>query len=324
MLIYLIVSLFAFLMTLIVTPVVIRICRKYGIVDRPDERRIHKEPIPRLGGIAVIVSVIFTVLSFTTLILLFDPEFFKVKYFKYDFLQIIGILFALFIITLVGIMDDLFDIQAKIKLLFQFICANILYFTGSKITFLSSFTSYPVFVGDFLSYVLTVLWIVGLTNAINLIDGMDGALAGISAITSFTLGLLAIIQGQTVLAVFVFTLGGSLLGFLRYNFNPAKIFLGDTGSMFIGMFMSIVSLLGYFKKATLISLIIPIIVFAIPIFDTLWAIIRRILKGQHIFQPDKEHIHHKLLQLGLNQKQAAFILYFITIFLSAVAIMIIK
>ncbi|MCS7243945.1 MAG: MraY family glycosyltransferase [Candidatus Calescibacterium sp.] len=324
MLAYIIIFTLSFLVVLFVTPVVIRVCKQYNIVDNPDERRIHKEPIPRLGGISVIVSVIFSVLFFVMLILFFEPEFFKVKYFKYDFLQIVGIVFSLFVITLVGIMDDLFQIDAKKKLLFQILCANVLYFTGSKITFLSNLGNYPVVIGDFLGYVLTILWIVGLTNAINLIDGMDGALAGIAAITSFTLGLLAVIQGQTVLAVFVFALSGSLLGFLRYNFNPAKIFLGDTGSLFIGMFMSIVSLLGYFKKATIISLLVPVIIFAIPIFDTLWAILRRIVKRQHIFQPDKEHIHHKLLQLGLNQKQAAFILYFITIFLSVVAVVLIK
>lgn len=319
MLIYIIVVFWGLIFSLLLTPLVMKFCHKYGVVDIPDERRIHDKPTPRIGGLAIIISLIFTTLILAMFILYFEPKFFRVKYFSYDFLQITGIVFALFLTFLVGLWDDLFGLSAKKKLFYQFLAANVLFFTGSKVAFLSSFPN-----GELLSYVITVFWIVGLTNAINLIDGMDGALTGIAAITSFTLGILAVIQGQTVLAVFVFALGGSLLGFLKYNFNPAKIFLGDTGSLFIGMFMSIVSLLGYFKKATLVSLLIPILIFAIPIFDTLFAIVRRALRKQHIFQPDKEHIHHKLLRLGLNQKQAAFLLYFITVFLSFIAIWIIR
>lgn len=320
MLIYLAVLLLSFIFSVKFTPLVIKFCHRYGIVDIPDERRIHKQPIPRIGGIAVIASILFTCLIISMVILYFEPSFFRVKYFRYDFLQIVGIMFALLLILVVGFWDDVFGVRAKVKLLFQFLAANVLYFTGSKIMFLSSI---PVY-GEVLSYIVTVLWIIGLTNAINLIDGMDGALAGIACISSFTLGVLAVMQGQTVLAVFIFSLCGSLLGFLIFNFNPAKIFLGDTGSLFVGMFMSIVSILGYFKKATLVSLLVPIIIFAIPIFDTVWAIVRRVLKGRHIFEPDKEHIHHKLLQFGLNQKQAALILYAVTLFLSVVAFLMVR
>ncbi|MFN3995085.1 MAG: glycosyltransferase family 4 protein [bacterium] len=325
MIVYFFVFFLSLIITLLITPKVIEFCRRYGIVDNPDERRIHKEPVPRLGGVAVIISITFTVLILGILVLWFEPEFFKVKYFNYDFLQILGIIFSLFLISLVGLWDDTFGLSAKEKLLSQLLIGNVLYFTGSKISFLSGL---PILGGgvwsEVFSYLLTVFWVVGLINAINLIDGMDGALSGIGGIIGFTLGVIAVIQGQTVLAVFAFALSGSLIGFLKYNFNPAKIFLGDTGSLFIGTFMSIFSLLGYFKKVTVISLLVPVIIFALPIIDTAWAIVRRIIKKRNIFHPDKEHIHHKLLDFGLNQRQAAILLYFITVFLSFVAVMLIK
>jgi len=324
MLIYFLIFLASSIISIIITPYVIKFCKKYNIVDIPDKRKIHKEPIPRLGGLAVIISIIITIVTFFTLINLIEPSFFKIKYFKYSLTQIVGIIVSLITITLVGIIDDIKNLQAKTKLLFQFLVANILFFTGTKISFITILNSNPVHLTDLLSYVLTILWIVGLTNAINLIDGLDGALSGISSIISFTLGIIAISQGQTVLALFAFSLSGALIGFLKYNFNPAKIFLGDTGSLFIGMYLSIISILGYFKKATVISLVVPLVLFAIPILDTLLAIIRRIIKKQHIFKPDKEHIHHKLLQMGLSQKQAALILYFITIFLSIIALYFVK
>lgn len=324
MIAYLLVFSISLVLSLIITPLTIKFCKQFNIVDIPDKRKIHKDPIPRMGGLAVIISTFLSILIFSSITIFFYPEFFKIKYFKYDIIQVLGIISSLSLITLVGMIDDIRGLKAKNKLIFQFLSANILFFTGTKITFITLLNNHFLHLGDVLSYILTILWVIGLTNAINLIDGMDGALAGIGAIISFSLGILAIIQGQTVLAVFVFALSGSLISFLKYNFNPAKVFLGDTGSLFIGMFMSIISILGYFKKATLISIAIPVIIFAIPILDTLFAIIRRIIKRQHIFQPDKEHIHHKLLQYGFNQKQAAFILYFITIFLSIIAITIIK
>lgn len=324
MIVYILVFSISLVLSLLITPLIIKFCKQFNIVDIPDKRKIHKDPIPRMGGLAVIISTFLSILIFSSITIFFYPEFFKIKYFKYDIIQVLGIISSLSLITLVGMIDDIKELKAKTKLIFQFLSANILFFTGTKITFITLLNNHFLHLGDVLSYILTILWVIGLTNAINLIDGMDGALAGIGAIISFSLGILAIIQGQTVLAIFVFALSGSLTGFLKYNFNPAKVFLGDTGSLFIGMFMSIISILGYFKKATLISIAIPVIIFAIPIFDTLFAIIRRIIKRQHIFQPDKEHIHHKLLQYGFNQKQAAFILYFITIFLSIIAITIIK
>jgi len=324
MLVYFTVFLSSLALALLLTPYVINFCQKHKIVDLPDKRKIHKEPIPRLGGLAIILSILITTLSFFVFISITEPSFFKIKYFKYDLFQIGGIIISLLIMTCVGIVDDIIDLKAKVKLFFQFLVANILFFTGTKINFITSLANNSIPLADFISYILTILWIVGLINAINLIDGLDGALAGIGAIISFTLGIIAIIQGQTVLALFVFSLSGALVGFLRYNFNPAKIFLGDTGSLFIGTYLSIISILGYFKKATLISLIVPLIIFALPILDTFLAIIRRLIRKQHIFQADKDHIHHKLLQAGFNQKQAALILYFITIFLSIIAIVVVK
>lgn len=324
MLIYISVFLTSLAICLVITPFVINFAKKYNIVDKPDIRKIHKEPTPRIGGLAIIISIILTSLFYLTFLYIFDPNFLVLKYFKYKFNQILGLFLSFFLILITGILDDIKDLSAIKKLLIQILIANILFFTGTKVEFFSINNYSIIVLNDIISYVFTILWVIGLMNAINLLDGLDGLLSGVSFIISITLGLLAIINGQTVLAIIIFSLSGALLGFLKYNFNPAKIFLGDTGSLFIGLFMAVISILGYFKKATIISFIIPILIFALPILDTTLAIIRRILKKQPIFKPDKEHLHHLLLKFGLSQKQTAIIFYIITLLLSIIAISIAK
>ncbi len=323
MLIYLSVFLTSLLICFLITPFIINIAKKYNIVDKPDIRKIHKEPIPRIGGLAIIISIFLTSLFYLTTLYIFDPSFLVLKYFKYKFTQIIGLILSFLVILITGVLDDIKDLSATKKLIIQLLVSNILFFTGTKVEFFI-FSPSELVLNNIISYVFTVLWVVGLMNAINLLDGLDGLLSGVSFIISITLGVLAIVKGQTVLAIIIFSLAGALLGFLRYNFNPAKIFLGDTGSLFIGLFMSVISILGYFKKATLISFIIPILIFALPILDTILAIVRRILKKQPIFKPDKEHLHHLLLKSGLSQKQTAILFYLITLLLSILVISIAK
>ncbi|MCX7871190.1 MAG: undecaprenyl/decaprenyl-phosphate alpha-N-acetylglucosaminyl 1-phosphate transferase [bacterium] len=322
MLIYISVFLTSLLICFLITPVIINIAKRYNIVDKPDIRKIHKEPIPRIGGLAIIISIIFTSFFYLTTLYIFDPNFLVLKYFKYKFTQILGLVISFLVILITGILDDIKDLSAKKKLIIQLLVGNILFFTGTKVDFFI-FPSDTI-LNNIINYIFTVLWVVGLMNAINLLDGLDGLLSGVSFIISITLGVLAIAKGQTVLAIIIFSLSGALLGFLRYNFNPAKIFLGDTGSLFIGLFMSVISILGYFKKATFISFVIPILIFALPILDTILAIIRRALKKQPIFKPDKEHLHHLLLKSGLSQKQTVTIFYIITLLLSILVISIAK
>ncbi|MGB9638385.1 MAG: glycosyltransferase family 4 protein [bacterium] len=323
MLIYFLVFLTSLALSLIITPFIIKFAKKYNIVDKPDIRKIHKEPIPRIGGLAIIISILFTSLFYLTFLYIFDSNFLVLKYFKYKFNQILGLFLSFLLILITGILDDIKDLSAIKKLFIQILIANILFFTGTRVEFFT-FSNLIISLNDIISYVFTVLWVVGLMNAINLLDGLDGLLSGVSFIISITLGLLAISKGQTVLAIIIFSLSGALLGFLRYNFNPAKIFLGDTGSLFIGLFMAVISILGYFKKATIISFIIPILIFALPILDTILAIIRRILRKQSIFKPDKGHLHHLLLKIGLSQKQTAIVFYIITLLLSIIVISIAK
>ncbi len=323
MTIYFLVFLTSLAICLITTPFVIKLANKYNIVDKPDTRKIHKEPIPRIGGLSIIISVLFTSLFYLAFLYIFDPNFLVLKYFKYKFTQIVGLVLSFIIILITGILDDIKELSAIKKLFIQILIANILFFTGTKVEFFT-FNSIIISLNEIISYVFTILWVVGLMNAINLLDGLDGLLSGVAFIISITLGILAIINGQTVLAIIIFSLAGALLAFLRYNFNPAKIFLGDTGSLFIGLFMAVISILGYFKKATIISFIIPILIFSLPILDTTLAIIRRLIKKQPIFKPDKEHLHHILLRSGLSQKQTAIIFYLVTLLLSILVISIAK
>lgn len=321
MIVYILVFLTSLLISFLITPQVIKLAKKYDIVDKPDSRKIHTENIPRIGGLSIIISLILSISFYLSILYIFDPNFLVLKYFKYKFLQIVGLILAFLIIIIVGIIDDIKNLKAIEKLIFQILIANILYFTGTKIEFFTGlFNSSTIVLNDIVSYILTIFWIVGIVNAINLIDGLDGLLSGVSFIISITLGILAIIKGQTVLAIVIFSLAGALLGFLRYNFNPAKIFLGDTGSLFIGLFMAVISILGYFKKATLISFFIPLLIFSFPILDTTLAILRRIIRKQSIFKPDKEHLHHILLKAGLSQKQTVIVFYIITILISILVI----
>lgn len=302
--------LLAFITAYVITPYTIRLAKKVGALDIPKEsRKIHKKPMPRLGGIAVIggftVSVIYllTAMSIEKTINLFDGDNYYIK--------LIGFFAGLVILGIFCFIDDVKNIKPLVKLLGQTIAALIVTLCGIQIDKISFFPT--IITAEISQIAFTVVWIVGITNAINLIDGLDGLSSGVSLISCVSLLIIFALNGSPIISILLVTaLAGALVGFLPYNFNPAKTFLGDTGSNFLGYTLSIISILGMAKTYTAIVIIAPLIVFALPLLDTTLAIFRRIihtksLKG--VFKADKEHLHHKIMKHGYSQKQAVLMLY---------------
>ena len=284
----------------LVTPFVIRLAYKIGAIDVPkDNRRVHKKPIPRLGGLSIAISFFITLLLFSTITK-----------------EMLVLFLSLSIIIVMGIIDDVKGLGAKIKFLIQIFAATLVAVFAFRIKFLAN-PFEPMhywFLGNF-SIPLTVFWIVGITNTVNLIDGLDGLAAGISAISSMTLALILFKNGDYFFTLILIALIGSILGFLPFNFDPTKIFMGDTGSLFLGFTLSVVSMNATIKSAAALAVFIPIITLGIPIFDTTFAIIRRAKNNQPIMQADKGHLHHRLLNKGLSQKQTVLILYMMSVLL---------
>lgn len=283
--------LFAGLIAFTTTPAVQRFAHIVGAIDVPkDDRRMHDHPIPRMGGLAIFLGFTLTTLLFCE----YTPS-------------MLAIWFGGLIIVFVGILDDIFTINPLFKLLGQALAALVAIFQGMTIDYIQFFDTYVEF--GYLSIPITLIWILGLTNAINLIDGLDGLSCGVSTICSATILTIMIFKGDYVSALITATLVGSCLGFLPFNSHPAKIFMGDTGSMFLGYVLSLLSIQGMFKFDTTMSFLIPLSIFGLPLFDTAFAFIRRILRGQSPFKPDKGHIHHRLIKMGLSQKDSVHILY---------------
>lgn len=291
----------ALIVTYICTPLVRTLAVKIGAIDAPDARKIHQVSIPRLGGLAIYIGYMVSLL-------------YSVK----DISSVKGLLIGSVILVAVGIWDDVKQIGPKTKLLGQIVAALMLPIFDNAIHFIS--------IGDhmlyleYLSIPLTVFWIVGFTNIVNLIDGLDGLAAGISLIACIAICIVTLQMGQVDLACITLALAGAACGFLRYNFNPAKIFMGDTGSMLLGYTMAAISVMGSVKTAATVGLVVPVIVLGLPILDTLFAIVRRRINGRPVFQPDKGHLHHRLLAMGLTQKQAVLLMYAITAVLGCVSI----
>jgi UDP-GlcNAc:undecaprenyl-phosphate GlcNAc-1-phosphate transferase len=287
---------------LIVTPFVIKLAKKIGAVDKPNNRKVHAKVMPRLGGLAIFIGVIV--------------GYYAVGLFNQ---QISAISVGGILIILLGILDDLYELSAKIKLLGQIGVAGLVVYSGLTIDILTI-----PFVGTYdlgwTTYPITIFWIVAITNAINLIDGLDGLSAGISVISIATIAVMAGFADKILILTLSMILLGSIIGFLFYNFHPAKIFMGDTGSLFLGYSISILSLLGLYKSVTLFSFIVPIIILGVPIFDTSFAIIRRIVNKRPISAPDKSHLHHRLLALGLSHRNTVLVIYGIGIIFSISAI----
>lgn len=275
-----------------------------GAMDMPNERKIHKHPMPRLGGIAIYGGFLFGYIAYGEITT-----------------QMLSILIASFILVVLGILDDIKPIRAKYKFLVHLLVASIVVFYGrlffQHISLLGLNLYFPILLGQ----IISVLFIVSAINAINLIDGLDGLCAGVSSIYFATISVIAFIMGNTsgLDVILCLIMLGSTLGFLTHNFPPAKVFMGDCGSTFLGFMISIIALLG-FKVATITSLVVPMLILAIPIFDTLFAIIRRLIKHQSIGEPDKEHFHHQLLRMKFSPRKSLFIIYFISALFSLVSI----
>ena len=297
----------ALLVSFVSTPVVKALAQRMGAMDVPkDARRMHDHPIPRMGGLAIFFGFMLSVLVFLPL-----TE------------QLRGMLLGASLIVVLGILDDIYALSAKLKFVVQIVAALIAVSQGNVITVLSNpniFSDDPFWDLGILSVPVTVLWIVGITNAVNLIDGLDGLACGVSTISSMTMLVIALVVAEADVAIIMAALAGACIGFLPYNLNPAKIFMGDTGSTFLGFVLAVVSIQGLFKYAAIISFAVPFLMLALPIFDTCFAIIRRVSKGQSPMSPDRSHIHHRLIDMGFSQKQAMAVLYVISAILGLSAV----
>ncbi|WP_071393492.1 glycosyltransferase family 4 protein [Bacillus tuaregi] len=295
--------LLCFIISVLITPVVIKLAFKIGATDKPNQRKVHQKIMPRLGGLAIYISFVFGVWFY-------QPQS--------PFTMAIMVGATIIIIT--GILDDMYEISAKLKLVGQLAAAGVVVaWGGVQVEFINLPFSDGTLHFGFLSVPITILWIVGITNAINLIDGLDGLAAGVSSIALITISGMAILFGNPFVVVIASIVLASTLGFLVFNFHPAKIFMGDTGALFLGFMISVLSLLG-FKTSAFISFIIPIIILGVPISDTFFAILRRIVNKKPIMAPDKSHLHHCLLGLGFTHRQTVLLIYAMAAFFGLVAV----
>lgn len=296
---------FSFIIALIIayatTPLAKRLAFKLGAVDVPkDGRRMHKEPKARLGGLAIFYGFLVSVLCFADFVL---PTGSLNR-------GLIGILIGSVIVVVLGMFDDVKPRPAKLKFLIQIVAAAIPVLLGVRVFAITNpFTDELISLPMSLSVAGSILWIVGVTNAVNLIDGLDGLAAGVSSIAAVALLSILLIEHSSSMTLLVMAaaLAGACFGFLPYNFNPAKLFMGDTGSTFLGFVLACISIQGPFK--TYVAFVVPLLVLGLPIFDTLFAIIRRLLRGQPIMSPDRGHLHHKLIDRGFSHRSTVIILY---------------
>ncbi|MHB2019720.1 MAG: MraY family glycosyltransferase [Candidatus Xenobia bacterium] len=314
-------------LTMALTPLAKRLAVRYGAMDQPDPRKVHAVPIPRWGGIAIYLSFYISL----AIILLFFLELDTAGSLSHfagglagaaDAISIgfqkaseartnlLGLVLGGSMMVLLGMVDDRVTLPAKIKLLGQIAVAGVLVACGISIGYIRDpFHVDTVYFPPAVTVLGTIFWIVGITNAVNLLDGLDGLLAGVASISAAIFFVVSLTQGQYLVALMLAALCGSALGFLRDNFNPARIFMGDTGSLLIGMLFASLSIMGSLKTNTTVAILVTACVMGLPILDTSMAIVRRFLRGRPIFSPDKEHLHHKLLGSGLTQRQTVLLIY---------------
>lgn len=296
----------AYLIGVCLVPLVISYSKKEGLVDVPNDRKIHTKPISRIGGVAIWAS---TMLTFLCLVFM--------SYYPYGSL-LSGILLGGSLMFLLGLVDDIYNLNAKFKLFLQIAIATLVYLLGVQINHIP-------FIGDIgiFSYPITLLWIVGISNALNFIDGVDGLAGSVVTVNAVTLAIIAVamMPPSPISALIGFILAGSMLAFLTYNFNPARIFMGDSGALFSGFLLAAISITGVMKAATL-AILLPFLVLAVPIMDITFSSLRRIAKGKSPFVADAEHIHHKLLHAGFSQKKTVMILTSVAIIAGGLAVLI--
>lgn len=301
-------ALVAFVVTFMMTPPVKQFAERVGAIDVPkDDRRVHDHPIPRMGGLAIFLGFVLSVLLFVNIST-----------------PVLGMLLGTVIIAVMGAVDDIVSLKPLVKLAGQILAAvaaircGIVFDTISNPNLFAAETYIQV---GWLSLPLTLLWIVGCTNAVNLIDGLDGLAVGVSAISSLTMLVAALFVSDPVISVILAALVGACVGFMPYNLNPAKIFMGDLGSQMLGFILSTVSIMGLFKFHAVISFLVPVLALAVPLTDTVFAFFRRLAHGQSPFHADRGHLHHRLLAMGMDQKQAVALIYGISALLGLVAVL---
>ena len=304
--------LLAFIVAFMATPWSIKLANKIGAVDIPkDERRMHQNTMPKLGGVAVIAGFLISIIYLLFVVTIEGSVniFGQENYIK----KLIGILLGIIVITITGILDDVKTLKPYQKLFGQVLAAVIVIAFGLQIDAINVSKLPQIGFNRGLSIFITLIWIVGITNAINLMDGLDGLSSGISLISCISLLIIFALNNSPMIAILtISSLIGALVGFLPFNFAPAKTFIGDTGSNFLGFMLSVISILGVAKTYTIAVIVLPMLVLGLPILDVVWAIIRRMIKGKSIkaiFRADNEHVHHKLVKRGFTQKQAVLILY---------------
>ena len=299
----------ALVVSFLASPIVKNFAYKVGAIDVPkDARRMHKKPIPRLGGLAIFLGFMISVILFVPI--------------RGD-REMQSILLGAVIIVVLGVVDDIMALPAMLKFVVQIVAALIPVMNGVVIQAVSNpniFSSEAYWVFGWLSVPVTVIWIVAVTNSVNLIDGLDGLANGVSAISATTVLVIALLASEAQVALVMAALVGASVGFMPYNQNPAKMFMGDTGSMFLGYILATMSIQGLFKFYAVVSFVVPFLILGLPIFDTAFAFIRRIAHGQSPMHADRSHIHHRLIDMGLNQKQAVATLYVISAILGLSAV----
>lgn len=286
------------------TPVAIKLARKFNIVDIPNQRKVHTEPTPRMGGIAIYAGFVLGALALTV-------------YTR----QMAALLIAATIVMLTGLVDDIKGISPKMKLLGQILASLVLVKAGFYVEFITNPFSGGIVNLGIWGIPLTVLWLTGISNTINLIDGLDGLSSGVSAIAAIATAVVCLSQGAVLAAALAGILAASACGFLCWNFHPAKTFMGDCGSLTLGFLLGALALMGMVRGATIISLFVPFIILGVPVFDTLFAIIRRLFLKKPVFEADKMHLHHCLLAMGLTHVQAVLTIYAMALIMGLAAVL---
>ena len=297
----------AFAISYVMTPPVKRFAEAVGAIDVPrDDRRMHSKPVPRMGGLAIFLGFVLSLLLFVDMST-----------------QVMGLLLGTIVIAVMGALDDIVTLNAWIKLAGQMLAAGIAIRFGIVVDAISNFTPTggTTFLNTtWLSIPVTMLWIVACTNAVNLIDGLDGLAVGVSTISSLTMLVVSLYVADPTVSLILAAVIGACVGFMPYNLNPAKIFMGDVGSQMLGFVLSTASIIGLFKFHAIITFLVPLLALALPLADTVFAFFRRIFKGQSPFRADKEHFHHRLMALGMSQKQAVAVLYGVSAVLGLIAV----
>ncbi len=295
----------AFIISLVTTPLAKTLSIKLGAIDYPKKRGMHNKPMPRMGGIAIVLGFMIMVIILSFFIEGLDKK------------QFIGLIVGSMIIVILGMIDDVKNLRSRTKFCVQIIAALVVIFSGTKIELV--LWPFTAFFQKF-SIPITLLWIVGVTNAVNLIDGLDGLASGVSSIAALSLMVLCIMTGSELSCVLTAAIAGSCLGFLPRNFNPAELFMGDTGATFLGFTLAVSSIMGVFKGYAVLAVTVSTLCLGLPVFDTLFAMGRRAINGKPIMQADRGHLHHRLIDKGFSQRQTVLILYAISISCGLLAI----